>query len=101
MTRHSSRFVSTRIDSEPADDWRSRGVCRDQDPEQWFPVGNTGPAYEQTERAKAACRTCPVKDECLSWALSHAEFGVWGGMSEEERRAVKRHGGLRVLRAAR
>ncbi|MEV0214255.1 WhiB family transcriptional regulator [Micromonospora sp. NPDC050695] len=88
------------MDSEPSDDWRSRGVCRDEDPEQWFPVGNSGPALLQTEQAKAACRPCPVKDECLAWALEFLEYGVAGGMSEDERRAVKRRGGLRILRAA-
>lgn len=80
-------------------DFRHLAVCRDEDPELFHPVGTSGPALIQTEQAKAACRRCPVTDECLSWALDHMEFGVAGGMSEEERRAVKRRGGLRVLRA--
>ena len=51
----------------------------------------------QVEQAKAVCRRCSVTDECLQWALeSGQDAGVWGGMSEEERRAVKRRGGLRV-----
>ncbi len=100
MTRHSSRYVSTRMDSDPADDWRKRSACRDSDPELHFPIGTSGPALLQVEQAKAVCRPCGVKDECLQFAFDGGiDHGVWGGMSEEERRAVKRRGGLRVLRA--
>lgn len=66
------------------------GTCRDEDPELFFPVGTTGPALLQIEQAKAICRRCPVINECLSWALENQEFGVAGGMSEDERRAHKR-----------
>lgn len=101
MTRHSAKFASTRIDSEPARDWRHASICRDEDPELFFAIGTSGPALMQIEQAKAVCRRCSVTDECLAWALeSGADDGVWGGMSEAERRAVKRRGGLRVLRAA-
>ena len=72
-------------------DWRHRAVCRDEDPELFFPIGNTGPALMQIEEAKAVCRRCPVMSECLSWALeSGQDAGVWGGLSEDERRALKR-----------
>lgn len=68
-------------------DWRHHAVCRDEDPELFFPIGTSGPAKAQTEEAKAVCRRCPVVDECLAWALESGEdFGVWGGLSEEERR---------------
>lgn len=78
-------------------DWRHRALCRDEDPELFFPIGTSGPAVLQVEQAKAVCRRCSVVDECLQWALdSGQDAGVWGGMSEEERRAVKRRGGLRV-----
>ncbi|MDG4791968.1 WhiB family transcriptional regulator [Micromonospora sp. WMMD1102] len=81
-------------------DWRHFAVCRDESPELFFPVGTSGPAVLQVEQAKAVCRRCPVVVECLDYALTSGEdAGVWGGMSEEERRAVKRRGGLRVLRA--
>jgi WhiB family transcriptional regulator, redox-sensing transcriptional regulator len=74
-------------------DWRHRALCRDEDPELFFPIGNTGPALLQIEEAKAVCRRCPVVSECLSWALdSGQDAGVWGGMSEDERRALKRRG---------
>jgi WhiB family transcriptional regulator, redox-sensing transcriptional regulator len=72
-------------------DWRHRAACRDEDPELFFPIGNTGPALLQIEDAKAVCRRCDVVDQCLQWALeSGQDAGVWGGMSEDERRALKR-----------
>lgn len=79
-------------------DWRLRGSCRDWDPELWFPVGTTGPALLQMEQAKAICRRCPVLDRCEPWAVEHQEFGVAGGMDEDERRAVRRRGGKRGAR---
>ena len=74
-------------------DWRDRAACLDVDPELFFPIGNTGPALVQVEQAKAVCARCPVLAECRAWALDNpklAEFGVFGGMSEDERRAVAR-----------
>ena len=72
-------------------DWRHRAACRDEDPELFFPSGNTGPALLQIEEARAVCRRCEVVDECLQWALeSGLDAGVWGAMSEVERRALKR-----------
>ncbi|MET8624717.1 WhiB family transcriptional regulator [Kitasatospora sp. NPDC004669] len=72
-------------------DWRMRAVCREEDPELFFPIGNSGPALLQIEEAKAVCRRCPVMEQCLTWALTTGEdAGVWGGMSEDERRAMKR-----------
>ena len=63
-----------------------------------FPVGNTGAAYQQIEEAKAVCRTCKVIDACLKCALdTNQDYGVWGGLSEDERRALKR----RAMRARR
>ncbi len=72
-------------------DWRHNAVCREEDPELFFPVGETGPAVMQIEEAKAVCRRCPVKEACLQWALESGQHeGVWGGLSESERRAMKR-----------
>ncbi|MER5355879.1 WhiB family transcriptional regulator [Kitasatospora sp. NPDC002551] len=70
--------------------WRDRAVCREEDPELFFPVGNVGPALLQIEEAKAVCRRCPVMETCQRWALETGQDGgVWGGMSEDERRALK------------
>ena len=72
-------------------DWRQHAACIGEDPELFFPVGSTGPALEQVERAKAVCRTCEVVEHCLEWALdSNQDAGVWGAMSEDERRALRR-----------
>ncbi|HUG87751.1 MAG TPA: WhiB family transcriptional regulator [Actinomycetota bacterium] len=72
-------------------DWVQRARCRDEDPELFFPVGTSGPALEQIERARAICMQCEVREECLEWALtSGQDAGVWGGTSEEERKAMRR-----------
>jgi WhiB family redox-sensing transcriptional regulator len=71
--------------------WVHRARCRDEDPELFFPVGTTGPAAGQIVAAKAICSLCEVRMECLEWAMATAqEAGVWGGLSEEERRALRR-----------
>lgn len=74
-------------------DWRHDAECRrpEYDPELWHPIGNTGPALQQTDEAKAVCHRCPVMQDCLAWALeTRQEHGVWGGLSEGERRSLKR-----------
>jgi WhiB family redox-sensing transcriptional regulator len=72
--------------------WRNRAACLDENPELFFPTGNTGPALLQIEEAKAVCRRCEVMGTCLEWAMEtgEADFGVWGGLSEDERRSLKR-----------
>jgi WhiB family redox-sensing transcriptional regulator len=71
--------------------WRDRAACWGQDPELFFPDGKTAPALVQTEKAKAVCSRCEVAEACLKWALeSGQDTGVWGGLSEGERRALKR-----------
>ncbi|MFJ5779912.1 WhiB family transcriptional regulator [Streptomyces sp. NPDC093094] len=77
--------------AEPSADWRHRALCSREDPELFFPIGNTGLALLQIEEAKAVCRRCPVIEQCRQWALeSGTHDGVWGGLSEDERRAIKR-----------
>jgi WhiB family redox-sensing transcriptional regulator len=72
-------------------DWRDKSACLTVDPELFFPVGNTGPALDQIEKAKAVCAGCSVVENCLQYALeSNQDSGVWGGLSEDERRALKR-----------
>ncbi len=82
-------------------DWRHDAICRDEDPELFFPIGTSGPALLQVEQAKAVCRRCPVTEPCLQWALeSGQDAGVWGGMSEDERRALKRRNARTRARTA-
>lgn len=69
-------------------DWRDRALCRDEDPEMFFPVSTAGSA---AARAKAVCAACTVARQCLSWALDNSQdVGIWGGLDENERRALKR-----------
>jgi WhiB family redox-sensing transcriptional regulator len=72
-------------------DWRARAACRDEDPELFFPLGDSGPALLQIEDAKSVCQACVVVSDCLTWALeSGQDSGIWGGMSETERRTIRR-----------
>lgn len=74
-------------------DWRHRAACRDEDPELFFPIGTTGPALLQVEEAKAVCQRCVVIDDCRAWSLETSqEAGVWGGLCEDERRALLSRG---------
>ena len=71
--------------------WRDRAACLDEDPELFFPVGNTGPALLQIQEAKAVCARCEVVDPCLRLAIdSNKDTGVFGGLSEEERQTLRR-----------
>ena len=72
-------------------EWVHRARCKDEDPELFFPIGTTGPAAAQIDEAKAICMQCEVRAQCLEWALATGQdAGVWGGLSEEERRALRR-----------
>jgi WhiB family redox-sensing transcriptional regulator len=76
------------------EDWRHQAACLDHDPETFFPTGATGPIWQEVERAKAICAGCPVSAPCLEWALDSGQLaGVWGGLSEQERRWCARRGG--------
>jgi WhiB family redox-sensing transcriptional regulator len=92
-----SRTLSLSIER---DDWREHAACRDTDPDLFFPVGTTGPAIEQIDNAKAVCRECDVQKTCLEYALvTNQDSGIWGGTSEEERRALRRQRAARQRRA--
>ena len=71
--------------------WRKHVAWLDEDPGLVFPIGNTSPALDQIEQAKSVCRRCEVAETCLKWAIeSRQDEGVWGGLSADERRALKR-----------
>lgn len=86
-------------------DWRSAAACSDSNNTSlFFPVGVTGAAEIQIRQAKAVCVECPVKAECLDFAITtNQEYGIWGGTSEEERRVLRRvwRAEQRALRAQR
>ena len=71
--------------------WRGDAACRDTDPDLFFPVGQTGPAIEHIAKAKDVCNSCAVKVECLEYSLmTNQDAGVWGGLTEDERRKIRR-----------
>jgi len=77
-------------------DWRQRAACRDADPELFFPTDGRS-ARAQVRAAKLICLGCPVSGTCLSWALaSGQEAGIWGGLTEDERRRFVN--GRRIVR---
>lgn len=66
--------------------WQERALCAQTDPEAFFPEKGGS-----TREAKRVCLSCDVRGECLEYALGHDErFGIWGGLSERERRRLKR-----------
>jgi len=82
-------------------DWRRDAICRDTDPDLFFPVGTTGNALVQIERARQVCFECTVRVECLEFALeTNQDAGIWGGTSEEERRVIRRRIAARNKAAA-
>lgn len=71
---------------EDDDQWQERGLCAQTDPEAFFPEKGGS-----TREAKRICQGCEVRDRCLEYALANDErFGIWGGLSERERRRLKR-----------
>ena len=70
--------------------WQERANCLGVDPDLFFPERGAS-----TREAKSVCRGCEVRLECLEYALGHGEkFGIWGGLSERERRRVRRERAL-------
>ncbi|MGH3357129.1 MAG: WhiB family transcriptional regulator [Nocardioidaceae bacterium] len=67
------------------EDWASEAACKDRTPDELFVKGAA------QNRAKQVCQGCPVRTECLAEALDNQiEWGVWGGLTERERRALLR-----------
>jgi WhiB family transcriptional regulator, redox-sensing transcriptional regulator len=67
-------------------EWRQQAACRGADVELFFPSDDAGAGA-----AKAMCAGCPVRDSCLEWALcTHQDDGVWGGLTDSERRRLRR-----------
>jgi WhiB family transcriptional regulator, redox-sensing transcriptional regulator len=79
-------FAADPATEEDEDQWQERALCAQTDPEAFFPEKGGS-----TREAKRICQGCEVKDACLEYALAHDErFGIWGGLSERERRRLKR-----------
>jgi WhiB family redox-sensing transcriptional regulator len=79
-----SLLVDLVIEDVPS--WQERALCAQTDPEAFFPEKGGS-----TREAKRICTGCEVRSECLDYALAHDErFGIWGGLSERERRKLKK-----------
>jgi len=82
-------------------DWQNDAACLSEDPDLFFPIGTTGDAVPQIVAAKSICATCPVLSTCLEFALeSRQDYGVWGGLTEDERRSLRRSRQRRARRLA-
>ena len=81
-------------------DWRDQAACSGLDPDLFFPVSASGASRTDIEAARHICQRCPVMTPCLRWALDLGQVsGIWGGTTEEERRALLRRpvpAGLRL-----
>ena len=81
-------IVQERVEGMPEDHagWRSHAACRNADPSIFFPEKGEGTIHL---KAKALCRSCPVIEVCLDYAITNGErYGVWGGMSARERKKI-------------
>lgn len=94
------------VSTRGPEDWRAGAPCLDEEPELFFPVGDGPAAQEQITEAKIVCAGCEAREVCLEWALGRdakgrvrGEYGVWGGLSEDERRAEMRRRSRRSGRA--
>jgi WhiB family transcriptional regulator, redox-sensing transcriptional regulator len=95
-----SEALMTAADHRP--EWWSLAACRHVDPDLFFPISATGPARAQVAGAKAVCARCPVRRDCLRYALAAGPVqGIWGGLSEDERRLLRQREAKARVRAAR
>ena len=84
-SREADSVLLPMSDVSPAS-WQERALCAQTDPEAFFPEKGGS-----TREAKRVCLTCDVRSTCLDYALQHDErFGIWGGLSERERRKLKK-----------
>lgn len=70
--------------------WADRAACRGMDTDLFYPIGHGPGAYRATRDAQRVCATCPVARQCLQYALLlNDEHGIWGGLTPEQRRALR------------
>ncbi len=88
--------VLSLLEGEEERSWQTQANCMGVDPDLFFPERGAS-----TREAKEVCRGCVVSDDCLEYALANGEkFGIWGGMSERERRRLRRARALERRAAA-
>jgi WhiB family redox-sensing transcriptional regulator len=80
---------ATQLTTELVADWRDRAACSGYHHALFFPFGDID--ENATERAREICATCTVAEDCLEYALeTNQRAGIWGGSTEEERKALRR-----------
>lgn len=73
------------------EDWHFWAACQGEDPELFFPVARGNASQKYVKLATNICHECPVRVDCLKWALEHHEMdGIWGGMTESQRESIRR-----------
>ncbi|MEV7154858.1 WhiB family transcriptional regulator [Streptomyces misionensis] len=88
--------MTNSINSLPAEkrkmNWRLQGACSTHpEPDIWHATGSTAQSRSDLDEALALCNGCPVREACLDWALTNREaYGLWGGLTEAERRRILR-----------
>ncbi len=81
-----SELLAELMDAAPERTWQRQANCMGVDPDLFFPERGAS-----TREAKEVCRGCVVREDCLEYALTNSEkFGIWGGLSERERRRIRR-----------
>jgi len=89
-TQEETGMRTAPIEVTAADSWQDLANCLGVDPDLFFPERGAS-----TREAKEVCRGCVVREDCLEYALANGEkFGIWGGMSERERRRIRRQRAL-------
>lgn len=86
--RATARIVAALGLGSPAGSWQELALCAQTDPEAFFPEKGGS-----TRKGREICQRCPVARECLTHALAnHERFGIWGGLTERERRVLQAGG---------
>lgn len=79
----------TLIQLTPRPDWQHQAACRGHDTDWWYPEQG-GHRTAATREAKRICRGCPVVAECGQYGIEHEKHGIWGALSERERKAARK-----------
>lgn len=83
------------------EDWREKALCIGKDTNLFFPESGIRAAIKQARMMKSVCYACPVRLECLNYAVAKGEeFGIWGGFSAKERRKLKKVNGFITVEQA-
>lgn len=94
-------FENGITDVEEVHHWEEEAACKNQTdiPKEWFyPEKGWTHLHPYVRAALAVCKECPVQVKCLEYALVKEAYGVWGGMTEQQREAYRRHHRMPVLR---